>query len=166
MENQENKINAEKKKNAEKIYKLVLEVVQSYKCRFEQNDEKMMVQYTSRGEDIPIDIIIHVDEERSLIRSFSFLPFKFSEEKRLEGAIATNAINYILQDGYFEYDYETGIVDFKVSTSYDGSIISKTIIEHVLSYSEYAVDRFNDLLLSLSKSYITMDEFRKRLEKE
>ncbi len=106
---------------------------------------------------------IHIDAERELVRMMSQLPFTFSEAKRLDGAIATSQANYKLVDGNFDYDFATGKIFFRLTSSFRGSLISKDLLNYMIDGSCYMVDEFNDKFLMIDKGLLTVDDvFRKK----
>ena len=91
------------------------------------------------------------------------LPFTFGEDKRLEGAIALNQINYTLVDGSFDYNYEDGRVIFRLTSSYRESLISKELFGYMIACLAVTVDKYNDKLLVLAKGGTTLEDFLKNL---
>jgi hypothetical protein len=83
-----------------------------------------------------------------------------SDDKKIEGAIATCVANKSIVDGTFDYDVSTGEVLFRLSTSFKGEAdITKEIIEYIMLVSVATIDRYNDLYFMLSKGNITLSEF-------
>ena len=148
-------------KTAKNIYAQLCNVLDKRKWKYDKFDDKLAVSFTVKGEDIPMDFIFSVDDERQLVRLKSPLTFNFAEDKRLEGAIVTSRANCMLVDGYFEYDITDGETAFKVTTSCRDSIISDETIEYMLQCALFVVEEFNDKFMAVSKGYLSVEQFLK-----
>lgn len=149
-------------KNAEAVFKTLCEALDDNHWKYDNVSEKSIVHFIVTGEDIPMEFVVYVDPEKELIRILSQLPFSFSEEKRVEGAIATCQATYKLTDGSFDYDFNTGKIYFRLTTSFRGSLISKELISFLIGYSCYVVDEYNDQFLMIDKGMLTIEDFFKR----
>lgn len=150
-------------KNAETIFNTLCEALNDRKWKYDKHPEDNVVHFVVGGEDIPMEFVIHIDAERELVRMMSQLPFTFSEAKRLDGAIATSQANYKLVDGNFDYDFATGKIFFRLTSSFRGSLISKDLLNYMIDGSCYMVDEFNDKFLMIDKGMLTVDDvFRKK----
>lgn len=129
------------------------------KWRYDKHEEDNAIHFTVVGEDIPMEFVAHVDTERQLVRLISQLPFKFAQDKRLEGAIVTSSANYAIVDGCFQYDITDGEILFKLTSSYRDSLISNETIEYMVSCSLSVVDEFNDKFLMVSKGVLSIEDF-------
>lgn len=147
------------KMNAMTVYKTVCGALDDRHWRYEEFPDDFVVRFRVVGEDIPMDFIIKVDEQRDLVRMLSSLPFAFGEKTRLDGAIALSQINYKLADGSFDYNYKTGEGAFRLTSSYRESLISKTVIAYMIDCACFTVDRYNDKLLMLDKGVISLEDF-------
>lgn len=127
--------------------------------RYKKNEEKLRVECGARGEDLSMDLDLHVDAERQLVLLLSMLPLEFSEEKRIEGVLAVTAINRRLVNGCFDYDLERGKVFYRMSSSFMGSKLGKEAIEYILYASCRIIDEYNDKLLMLAKGMISLEQF-------
>ncbi len=148
-----------KLKNAQSVFATLCKSLDEINWKYERNDEKLIVRFIVNGDDIPMEFIMAVDEERDLVRMLSRLPFSFSEERRVEGAIATCQINYVLADGSFDYDISKGTVYFRLTTSYKGSLISTNVLRYMVECACYTVDKYNDKLLMIEKGMLPIEDF-------
>lgn len=148
-------------KIAKTIYEQLCTAMENRNWRYDKFDDEYAIRFEVMGEDIPMYFTLAVDVERQLVRLKSVLTFNFDEDRRMEGAIATNRINYALADGYFEYDITDGEVAFKLSTSCRDSLISDATIEYMVRCGLFVVEEFNDKLLAVSKGYMTIQQFLK-----
>ena len=61
-----------KQKDARSAYKTLLTALDSMEWKYERDDEKMRVDFSVRGDDLAMNFIVLIDEERQLIRLLSF----------------------------------------------------------------------------------------------
>ena len=144
---------------AKQVYSTLCEAIQSREWHFEKDPEKLLVHFGVSGDDIPMQFILVVDEKRQLIRLMSPLPFKMSEGKRMEGAIATCAASYAMVDGSFDYDLSDGTIVFRMTASFRESLIGEGLFMYLISCSCAMVDKFNDKFLALDKGILSIADF-------
>lgn len=152
---------AEEKKNvlAEQAYKTLCEAIERREWNYEKDEEKLLVHFGVNGEDIPMSFILVVDAERQLIRLLSPMPFKMSEAKRIEGAIATCAASYGMIDGSFDYNLSDGTIVFRMTASFRESLIGEGLFQYMISCSCAMVDKFNDQFLAIDKGVMSINDF-------
>lgn len=148
-------------KTAKAIYEQLCKVLEKDNWTYDRHDDDLTVSFRVKGEDVPMDFTFGVDSERQLVRLRSRLPFDFAEDKRLDGAIVTSRANYLLVDGYFEYDITDGETTFKLTTSCRDSIISDETIKYMLECALFVVEEFNDKFMMVSKGYMSVEQFLK-----
>ena len=148
-----------KQKDARSAYKTLLTALDSMEWKYERDDEKMRVDFSVRGDDLAMNFIVLIDEDRQLIRLLSFLPFNFPKETRVEGAIATSQINYKLAEGSFDYDLSDGETSFRQTSSFRGSLISPKMLQEMVNCAVCTVDDYNDKLFMLSKGVLSLNDF-------
>ena len=132
---------------------------------YEKDEEELTIHCAAQWEDLPMEVTVKVDDERSLVLLFSHLPFVVSEDKRLEMAIAISAINNDIVDGSFDYDVTSGNIVFRLTNSFIESKISADVFTYMLACSFCTVDEFNDKLLMLSKGVLSLEQFISTLKK-
>ncbi|MDE7167332.1 MAG: hypothetical protein K2O28_00615 [Clostridia bacterium] len=148
-----------KLKNAQSVYKILCDLFDEKELSYKKFEDDLVVTITMHGNDLPMNFVVKVDEERELIRVLTKLPVVFQDEKRLDGAIATGKINYGLVDGSFDYNFKKGEIIFRLTSSYKGCTVSKDLIYYMMSCACYTVDDYNDKLLALSEGKITVKDF-------
>ena len=141
------------------VYAKLRATIDNIGWKYEFDESNLDVFFRLNGEDVPMTFIMVVDEKLEGIRLLSRIPFEFSEEKRVEGAIATCAASFGLIDGNFDYDIATGKIAFRMTTSYKDCEISEELIRFMVDFSAHIVERYNDLFLALNKGYITIEQF-------
>lgn len=149
-------------KNAKLVFDTLCETLDDRKWRYDKHLEDLCVTFSVSGDDIPMEFIVAIDAERDLVRLMSLLPFKFSEQKRVEGAIATCQANFRLADGSFDYNFKNGAVVFRMTSSFKDSLISKELFEYMVGCACYTVDEFNDQFLMIDKGMLSIEDFFKK----
>ena len=144
------------------IYNQICAVMDARGWKYDKHEQDNVVHFTVVGEDIPMEFIAYIDVERQLVRLMSQLPFKFAEDKRIEGAIVTSSANYAIADGCFQYDITDGEIIFKMTSSYRDSLISNETIDYMVSCSLAVVDEFNDKFLMVSKGVKSVEDFLRK----
>lgn len=152
----------QKNKNADTVYNTLCEALDDRHWKYDKHPEDYVVHFVVSGEDFPMEFVVYIDPERDLVRMMSQLPFAFGEEKRVEGAIATCHATYNLADGNFDYDFKTGKILFKLTSSFHGSLISKNLISYMIDCSCFAVDEYNDKFFMIEKGMLTIEDFLKQ----
>ena len=142
-----------------KVYETLCSALEAREWHFDRHDDDLVVSFSVRGEDIPMSFIVMVDEDRQLVRVSSPLPFRFDEEKRMEGAIVSCVASYGLVDGSFDYDIMDGSVSFRMTASFRGSNIADGLLQYMISCACSVVDRYNDKLLAVNKGHMSVSEF-------
>ena len=148
--------------NSKAVYEKLCALLDEIGWKYEKDEQKLEVNFSVVGDDIPMDFVCTVDEARQLIVINSALPVKFAPENRVDGAIVTCYINQKLVDGNFDYDYETGAMYFRMTSSYRGSIISRDMLLYMIEYACYKVDDYNDKLTLVANGLMSVETFCKK----
>lgn len=147
---------------AKQVYRTLCEAIENREWSFKKEEDKLLVYFGVNDDDIPMQFIIIVDAERQLIRLMSPLPFKMSEDKRLDGAIAACAASFGMADGSFDYDLSDGSIVFRMTASFRESIIGEGLFQYMISCSCAMVEKYNDQFLALDKGTISIADFIKK----
>lgn len=151
-----------KLKTARNVFNTLCGMLDEKDFHYEIHEEDLVVTFGMTGEDIPMQFVVNIDATRDLVRVLSMLPFTFEEDKRVDAAVATCQINYRLADGSFDFDYKTGRVIFRMTSSYKDSLISMEVFEYMIAVASFTIDEYNDKLLMLAKGMIPVEEFFKK----
>ena len=135
------------------------EALDQLKLQFDKDEGQLTIDIGIQGEDIPMDITIRVNADRETIALVSHLPFVIPEDKRIDVAIATCAVNNALHDGSFDYDFMEGHLFFRMNSSFVDSEIGKDLFMYMLAVSGKIIDDFNDKFLMLAKGLIGVESF-------
>ena len=152
-------VDEKKMELAKQVYRTLCEAIEKREWDFEKEEEKLLVHFGVSGDDIPMQFILLVDAERQLIRLISPMPFKMSESKRMEGAIATCAASFCMVDGSFDYDLSDGTIVFRMTASFRESLIGEGLFQYMISCSCAMVDKYNDQFLALDKGIMSITDF-------
>jgi len=144
---------------AKQVYKTLCDAIERREWKYGKDEEKLIVHFGVNGEDIPMQFVLVVDAERQLIRLLSPLPFKMSEGKRMDGAIATCAATYGMADGSFDYDLSNGQIVFRMTAAFRESVIGEGLFQYMISCSCAMVDKYNDLFLAIDKGVLSVADF-------
>lgn len=143
---------------AHKVFAGLCDALDAREWHYDKDEEKLAVHFGVKGDDIPIKIAMFVDVERQLIRLLSPLPFSMSEDKRIEGAVATCEFTDRLADGSFDFDISTGEIFFRMTASFRESVIGEKLFQYMISRACQTVDDYNDTLLALNKGVIDINK--------
>lgn len=126
---------------------------------YNRDDENLRLSFDIRGDDLTMDVSASIDERLQRIYVLSHLPFAFSEDKRLDGAIATSVINYNLVDGSFDYNMKTGRTVFRMTNSFKGCEVGRELFDYIMDCMLYTVDEYNDKFFMLSIGAKSLEDF-------
>ncbi len=144
---------------AKDLYERMCSFLEKKGWKFTREDEKLLIHFSTAGEDLPMFFVLRIDPERELIRLTSPLPFQFSEDKRIDGAIATCFASYGLADGSFDYDIMDGSVSFRMTASFRNSRVGEELINYMIICSGFTVDKYNDQFLAINKGFLSISDF-------
>ena len=146
--------------SAKTVYTTLCEVLDHKQWKYEKDEKDLLtVHFLVRGDDIPMEFILIVDAENQLISLVSPLPFKMSESKRIDGAVATCVASYGLGDGSFDYDISDGKIMFRMTASFRESLIGEELFHYMISCSCATVDEYNDKFLAIDKGLLSITDF-------
>ncbi len=144
---------------AQQVYGKLIAALETRKWTYSREDEKLLVRFTVYGDDLPMNMVMAVDAERQLIRLLSLLPFSMSENKRMEGAVATCVASFGLTDGSFDYNIEDGSIAFRQTCAFHDSDISEDLLHYMISWACGVIDKYNDQFFAIEKGYLSLEEF-------
>jgi len=154
-----------KQQKALEIYRLITGTMDAEGWKYKGDEAELTIESGARGEDIPIDLNIHLDVDRQFVMLLSQMPFLTPEDKRLEMAVAVSAINYRLVDGSFDFDIKSGRMFFRMTVNYRDSRLSRDLVMYLLLVSCRTVDDYNDTLLLLSAGKLSLEDFLQSVNK-
>ena len=156
----------DKEKNLEKAketFKSLCAMLDEDEWSYDKDEDDLVIRFTARGEDIPMDFIVIIDPHPGLIRLLSYMPFQVGQERMIDTAIAICAINFILKNGTFEFDINSGMIGFRMTQAFFDSSLGSDIFKYLVYISAHTVDEYNDKLLMISKGNLPLNDFLKEL---
>ena len=150
-------------KNAQSVYTTLCKVLDKRGLKYQNVGKDSYGDWTVRfnrtNKDLTVEFALFIDVKRQLIRMLARLPFCFSEEKRIDGAIAVSHANYRMVDGDFDCDMDNGKIIFKLTSSVLKSLISAELLDYMLNLTVSMVDEFGDKFLMIDKGEMTLQQF-------
>ena len=147
---------------ANQVYSTLCDALDERGWSYEKEEEKLLVHFGVRGNDVPMQILILVDADRQLIRVMSPIGFKIKQDNLLDGAIACTVASYGMVDGNFDYDISDGSILYRLTASYRGSKIGKGLFHYLIDCTCATVDDYNEKFLGLNKGTLTIQDFIKQ----
>lgn len=126
---------------------------------YEKSEDKLSVKCGISGEDFNIRFHIRMKPKTMIVSLLSPLPFKISEAKREEAALAVAAANYGMASGSFDYDASDGEIVFRLTTSYNNCKLSEDVFEYMVLCSYVTIDSYISKFFMFSKGIMTLEEF-------
>ena len=153
-------------KQAQAVYKALCDMLDDHNWHYEKNDSELSIYCGARGDDLPIELRIRVEVKRKLVTLLSQIPFDVPENRRNAMAVAVSEANNGMVDGDFDYNYLTGKIIFRMTTSFLDSLIGKDLFEYMLSCACYTIDEYNDKFLMVAMKEMSVDQVLKFIRGE
>ena len=147
---------------AKAMYDTLCTALDNRGWKYRRNDEDLGVHFGVNGDDLPMDFVIMVNENRPFLQLFSPLSFTVPEDKRVEMAVAVAVSNYGCTNGSFEFELGSGKIMYKLPQYFADSLIGDGCIQYMISLSCHMVDKYNDRFLALSKGIMSLEDFLKK----
>lgn len=145
-------------KQAKTVYKSLCDMLDERGWHYQKDENELTIRCGAQGEDLPMEILVEVDMQRQLVTLLSPMPFAIPENRRTALAVAISKANYGMIDGCFDYDYQSGRIIFRMTSSYRSSLIGKNLFAYMLMCSCAIIDEYNDKFLLVAKNDMSVDE--------
>jgi hypothetical protein len=145
--------------NGKKVYNEICKILDGIDWTYTRHDDDLIISSGIKSEDLPIEFLIAVNDDRNLIQYISKLPFVMPEDKRVDGAVAVAVANYGMINGSFDYDIKDGEIRFRLTQSYIDGTPSAELIRYMIAVSSGMVDNYNDKFFMLAKNMISISDF-------
>lgn len=146
-------------KQANSVYETICKSLDARDWKYKRFDEDLTISCGARGDDLPMDIVIVVNPRAQVVSVISPMPYKISEDKRVDGALAVCVANYGLINGSFDYDLSDGEIRFRLVSSFRESILSEELFDYMVMVTASTVDDYNDKFLMISKGMLSVVQF-------
>lgn len=140
------------------VFKSITDHLTNNEFKFDRDDEELSIEMIVRGSDLPMEVRFRVIDERKVMRLISLLPFRVPQEKRADMAGVICRINDQLLNGCFDFNLEEGVVIFRLTQIFQGSLIGDETIRYMLALSFTTIDEYNDKLFMFTQDKMTADE--------
>ena len=144
--------------DAGSVYRKLCAMLDGRNWHYNKEEEKFRISCGAQGEDLPMDIRIEVETKRQLVILLSRMPFLVPENRRAALAVAVSMANREIVDGSFDYDYLSGKIIFRMTSSYRGCIVGKEMLDYMLGCSCSTIDHYNDKFLAVAKNDMSFDQ--------
>ena len=145
-------------KQAQTVFKSLCEMLEERDWHYEKSEKDLTIRCGAQGEDLPMEIVIEVDAKRQLVTLLSEMPFVIPENHRTALAVAVGQVNHSIVDGSFDYDYLSGRIVFRLTSSYRESLIGKKLLSYMLMCSCVTIDEYNDKFLMIAKNEMSNEQ--------
>lgn len=152
-------MNEELRKLGQSVYETICAMFDDKGFTYERHDDDLVITCVVGGEDIPMEIIFAVHDDRQIVQLISPMPFRIPEDKRIDVALAATVVNDRLIDGSFDFDLNEGRIAFRLTASYIESILGKELFEYMLMVSASTIDEYNDKFLMVGKGMMSFEQF-------
>lgn len=156
----------DKKKQAETVYNTIIRHLDGAGLKYKTmpgHGDDLMINFTMKGKDLPMEFFIVVDVDREIIMIKSPEFTTFPAEKINDAALAVCAINYAIADGSYALDIKDGNIMWTMTSSFAGSLISEEVIHYMIAISIITVDKFNDMFMMLNMGILDIDTFLEKI---
>ena len=145
-------------KQAKAVYNSLCQMLEENDWHYEKHEENFTITCGARGDDLPMTFVIEVDLKRQIVSLLSQMPFTVPEDRRSAVAVAVTKANYGIVDGSFDFNYLSGNIIFRMTSSYRESLIGKNLFSYMLMCACYTIDEYNDKFLTVAKNDMGFDE--------
>ncbi len=146
-------------KRGKEVFETICEVMDDNGWRYQKKEEELSVAIGFDTEDFDIKLHFFVELRTQKITLLSMLPFAVRNEAVDDCALAACEVNYRLKDGDFLYDFANNAIFFKLTTSFKGSLLSKSLLSNFLDLAYAILDVYNDKFASLNNGEMTLKDF-------
>lgn len=144
---------------AQKVYTTICEGLDKENIKYQKDDEKLSIESSMQGDDLPMRFLIFVSPERQTFSFYSPLPLRVPEELRLQMAAAVCAANQGMICGSFDFDGRDGAIVYRMTEVFKESIISQEAVIFITYVSLQTVDKYNDKFFMMAKGKMSLEEF-------
>lgn len=126
--------------------------------------QEKYIKVKAQGEDLPITLLVAIDDRLGEMRVASCLPFDvLSNERMADLCVAVAAVNLRLPVGNFICDFTNGRVTFLVNYFYGDCEFDPALYTVIFHDTCAIVDDFNLLLMMLGQGKLSLAEFLKKV---
>ncbi len=152
-----------KLERAQQIFLKTCKVMDDRGWHYQKDEENLAMNFGVRGDDLAMDFRIKVEAERQFVFLTSVLPFIVPEDKRIEMALAVNAVNCKLVAGNFDFLLQDGKVAFRICQTFMESDIGEDALERLIMSACSIIDDQNEKFMGISTGELDLGQFLEEL---
>ncbi len=153
-------------KQAASLFKTLCDYLDENTWNYKKADDSLGVTFGTKGDDLPIPIIIRINPELMVLSIYATMPFEIPEDMRVPMVVAVTAATHCMVDGGFDYDVKSGKILFRITSTFRESIIGKKLIEYMLGCACVMTDEFNDKFYKMVQEKMSAGEMLDMIYKE
>lgn len=148
-----------KRKIATNVYNSIVSHLQGKGYALEREDDNLTAYFQVETRVLPITLAVTVNADKQSLMLIATSDITFQKDKLADAAIATCVTNCQLVDGGFEFDYATGKLVFRVSSSFKGCVISTDVFDYLFRRAYNASLTYCTELAKLAKGEIDLGAY-------
>ncbi len=145
--------------HAKTAYALLCKELDNNNWKYSKHEENLAVNCTAQGDEFPINLSIGIESDGQAIIVLADTVFKIEEDKKLDAIIGISAINNLLICGSFDYDFFSGAIRFRLTTSILDTVPKEGLFMHMITFACLMMDEYCVKLFGLSKGLMQLDQF-------
>ena len=146
-------------------YDTIIRAFKNLQYTYQRNDEEFFVFSSFKGNCMKIPLLVGVERSSHRVFLKSRLPFIVSYPNRETVAVALCVLNNRLANGYFDFDFTEGIINFMMFNPLKDSILGEELFEYMIKTALLTVDEYNSPIFKLSEATISIKDFISELTK-
>ena len=157
----------EKLKLAKENYELIKASLNELNIRYDKNDDDLSVSFYFIDKELcNSDFTICVLPNQKLIKITGRMEFDISKDKNniLALAIATGYLNYLYNEGSWDFNYYDNYLGVRLTTNYWDSLLSKDVIKNLMAYGSGMIDDDSRDLMKLNNGCLSIEDFLKKYD--
>ena len=157
----------EKLKLAKQNYELIKSALDEMDIRYDKNDDDFLVSFYFIDKELcNSDFTIRVLPEQKLIKMTGKMELDISKDKNniLALAIATSYLNYLYNEGSWDFNYYDNYLGVRLTTNYWDSLLSKDVIQNLMGYANGMIDDDARDLMKLNNGSLSIEDFLKKYD--
>ena len=148
-----------KQKIATSVYNTIISVLDGKGYETKRDDDNLTAYCHVQSDVLPISFAVIVDAEKQLLTIVESSSITFPKDSLTDGAIAACVTNCLLVDGSFHFEYATGNMLFRISSSFKDSVISADVFEYLLRRTYNTILTYGPELTKLANGGIMIGAY-------
>ena len=142
-----------------KVYNALCNVLEKNGWDYYKFEENLTICSSAKDGVTDIEFFIKVDAEKKLVMILSPEICKMKRRKRAGGAVIACVASCGLTDGCFSCDMSSGLISFRMSTTFFDHMPGEDTFNYMLSCAFAAVSKYKAKLCDVSKGRMSVEKF-------